>query len=111
MTTEAQGKTREINGHIYANHLCWLEKSLKMPFMPEGYEEEGICGPRLKAKLIVELPERKVEISEAEFDEAFGMCAFEPSRPAGLFPQHGNDMLLEHLVALKQKLFSKSEQG
>lgn len=61
-------KTKEIEGYIYENHLPWLLKQTKMPFMPDGCEEEN-SGPRLKAKLIVTIPERKVTITESEFDE------------------------------------------
>lgn len=48
----------------------------------------------IKARLIIELPDRKVEISESEFDE--------------IFYDHPVDMIDLDLV--KQKLFGKDER-
>ena len=64
-------RTREINGWIYrsqADHKR-IEFSTTQDVM-SGVNE------RIKAKLIIELPERKVTISEDDLDKAFNSIRY-----------------------------------
>ncbi len=61
-------KTRKIEGYIYKNHEPWIEEGCGIPFHTE-INPEG--GPIIKAKLIIEIPEKKVTITESELEEAF----------------------------------------
>ena len=62
-------KTKIIEGWVHENHLVWIEKECSTPFHPSKNKPTG--GPSLKAKLIIEIPEKKIEITESEFKDAF----------------------------------------
>ncbi len=51
-------------------------------------------GTNVKARLIIELPERKIELTESEFDEAWNL-------PLDI------DSINDIRIAVKQKLFGK----
>jgi hypothetical protein len=63
-------KTREIEVNVetdwinQTSRIGYISESTKFPTRLNGKET-------IKAKLIIEIPERKVEITESEFNEAF----------------------------------------
>lgn len=82
-------KTREIEGWVYPDSTILYER------FPDNFDEIG----GLKARLIIEIPEKKITISESEFDKSLGGLIFESSR---LFEAE------KFLTNIKQRLFKET---
>lgn len=82
-------KTREIEGWVYKSDIANERYNFNQR-MPDNFKDIGA----VKAKLIIEVPEKRISISESEFDEAWKWLDSQWSIP-------DSDMGKE----LKQKLF------
>lgn len=87
-------KTKEIDVLINPSDLT---RRFIYAYIPEHYP--GISTDYLKAKLIIELPEKKITITEKEFESAFNKASL-LSLDDNYKPKH-----YAYLGPLKQKLF------
>lgn len=58
-------KTKEIEVWVDDNYFPWFKDGASMPIHPQ----KPTGGPSFKATLVIEIPEKKIEISESEFEE------------------------------------------
>ena len=63
-------KTKEIDVWICSDFLNGHEEIF------DSISEKKIDEFNIKAKLIIEIPEKKIEITESEFDEAYANAGF-----------------------------------
>lgn len=91
---KSMSRTKEIEVYINREELKHFAKENNHVVVWSQYPA-ALCA--VKARLIVELPDRKVELTEAQFDEAVNNCeVFSP----------GNDRWV-HRDNLKAKIFGE----
>lgn len=89
-------KTKEIEVWVYENDLEKAQKNgTKGVYFTLEYPDDSSFK---KAKLIIDLPEKKIEITESQFDEAWRLSATAV-----------NSTVHQSYLNLKQKLFG--DQG
>lgn len=92
------GKTREITGWVWRSDLTGRDYDISRGTKPLPIKlyDQKIPGDMLQARIITEIPERRIEITESELDEALNWAM----QPAHLFYTDG------HLRdRIKEKLF------
>lgn len=66
---------KEIEVYIYKHHLPWFLDNCNSISIHKNPPENS--GPLVKARLIIEEEEKKIEITEAQFDEAWRKAVYE----------------------------------
>jgi hypothetical protein len=62
-------KVKEIDVWIYKNHLRWfMDNDVSIAVHKST---PGLRGPVVKAKLVIEVPEKKIELTESELRDCF----------------------------------------
>ena len=85
-------KWEEIEGYIYEYHREWILQGVSMPFLPAN-GKHGNGGPKIKCILKIPVEEKKIVITESEFQKILDLTTF--------------DSWQEFEDKIKQKLFSK----